>query len=100
MSDTVKVEFSDGSVWSVPVETVRQHRATVMLKYQSEESTSLHYWYVDTLELFKDSYEIKDWMWNNMNWSDVEEVTEQLSTPRPADYNKEWSNVEIFVAGD
>ena len=95
--ETVKVEFSDGSVWSVPLDTIRQHRANIMLAWKTEESNSHHYWYVDTLKLFEDPYEIKDWMWNNMNWGDVENFAEMLTGPRPADYEKEWTNVKIFM---
>ena len=51
--ETVKVEFSDGSVWSVPLDTIRQHRANIMLAWKTEESNSHHYWYVDTLKLFE-----------------------------------------------
>jgi hypothetical protein len=66
----------DGYVWEVPAEVIAKNRAT----YYAERDKDTTY-----DEEFKftmgDDYELKDWFYNNMDWSDVASEAKLVATP-------------------
>lgn len=90
------VQMPDGSRWAVPLMVIAHHRAT---HYANEFGDDLERSLTeDTLPLFAaDSYEVKDWAANNMNWSDVVSVATQIEAPGETDYQEGWMNGESYV---
>lgn len=89
------VEFPNGEKWKIPVRCIVNHRA---LTYSGDEmDDSYDRMIEDTLALFMDDFEIKDWAENNMNWSDVSECAEMVSNPRKDYHENEWVEAEKAV---
>jgi hypothetical protein len=90
------VQMPDGSRWSVPLMVIATHRAT---HYANEFDGDLERSLAeDTLQLFEaDSYEVKDWASNNMNWKDVVHAAQQIEAPGETDYQEGWVNGESYV---
>lgn len=90
------VQMPDGSRWAVPLMVIAHHRAT---HFAHEFGGDLERLLTeDTLPLFEaDSYEVKDWAANNMNWSDVVSVATQIEAPGETDYQEGWVNGESYV---
>lgn len=83
----------DGSKWDVPVTIIAEHRANY---YKHEFNDNIKKSLIeDTLPLFEDEFEIKDWAANNMDWSDVAKfATRVLFTTDEVDYQEGWVNGE------
>ena len=89
----------DGSKWDVPAEPIAEERA----RYYAEKDTgktsgeefekAFNELVKDALE---DTFEIIDWASNNMNWSDVEDVAENVSV-MDVDFQEGWVNGEKEV---
>ncbi len=93
------IKFSNGERYSIAVRFIAEHRARYYCKVDDcsfEESLK------ETQELFKeDSYEIKDWAKNNMNWSDVVSVAEKLKTVfKLLDFEAEWIESDVEIIAD
>jgi len=82
----------DGSRWDIPVLHIALDRAKYYAdEYGGEVGRSLN---EDTLLLFRDeSYEIKEWAANNMDWSDVKDVAERVPDSLvEIDWEEGWLN--------
>ncbi len=91
----VTVEFSDGLVWSIPVEIIANHRAGYYADIEEwtlEESLNN-----DTIPFFnEDPNNIIDWAQSNMNWGDVENYAQVIDRNKPnCDYGYEWCNADM-----
>lgn len=63
------VDMPDGLIYGVPVEIIARNRAEYYAKdFNGDIVESLRN---DTLPLFEDNSEIRDWASNNMNWDEV-----------------------------
>ena len=88
------VTMDDGSVWSVPVKTIAEHRA----RYRTKGDDSLFEEKMkDTLEYFEDEFEIEDYARNNMNWADVSAYAKMAKEPEDFDFDNGWLNGDIEV---
>jgi len=89
----LEVEMPDGKLWCVPVMFIARHRAEAYKKeFGNDVERALS---EDTLPLFAaDRFEVQDWAANNMNWSDVESVAEEIEMiePQKPDYEEGWAN--------
>lgn len=83
----LSVEMPDGSKWGVPIEMIARHRA---MHYAHEFGGDVELSLVfDTLPLFEsDDYPIKDWVENNMDWSDFTGHQLKLSEAPQPDFQK------------
>lgn len=68
----VVLDMPDGD-YKLPVSVIEKHRAKSYAERRSDEG-DYEYFLKDTQELFEDDdFEIKDWLWNHMDWNDVKQ---------------------------
>ena len=80
----LKVTMPDGSKWVVPARIIAHNRARY---YNSQEPGC----YDDEFDFtMGDSYELRDWAGNNMDWKDVKVAAVQIKTPESCDYQDGW----------
>lgn len=92
-SAMVRVKFSNGEQFDVPVQIIADSRDE---NYKDEKEDTVKFIRAGSL----DSYEIKDWLSNNMNWSDVAEYAFKIPySPRPFDYEGDFTNCDKEIAG-
>ena len=89
------VELQDGSIWSIPVAVIAQHRAEYFRdEFGGEIERSLN---EDTIPLFEyDDYEVKSWAKHSMNWSDVVDHAMEIEGSK-LDYEDGWSNGHMEI---
>ncbi|MBN6492740.1 hypothetical protein JZM31_06675 [Acinetobacter pittii] len=91
------ISMPDGLDYGVPIEVIARNRAEHYAdEFNGDITLSL---IEDTLPLFaSDSYEIRDWASNNMNFSDVKEQTIVLKKKvAKEDFEDAWCNGEWKV---
>ena len=90
----LRVKFSDGSVWDIPVFVIAEHRAMYYAEKEGEspeqEAEILER---EIKEAMDDENTLEDWAANNMDWTDVESKAERVVEPS-VDHNEEWTNTE------
>lgn len=96
MNAVLRVTMPDGSLWDVPVAVIARHRAENYAdEFGGDVERSLA---EDTIPLFADDYEIRDWAGNNMYWSDVAEHAERAPVePEPYDPEEGWLSGDAVV---
>lgn len=67
MKPFTRVQVSTGHVFEIATEVIANDRAAAMLANHPDEFANLDEALADTVELFDDSDEIRDWALNNMN---------------------------------
>lgn len=67
MKPYIQIALATGHVFEVKTDVIAKNRAAVMLAYHPDEFKNLDEALVDTVELFDDADEIRDWALNNMN---------------------------------
>ncbi|MCK4706136.1 MAG: hypothetical protein KAT90_11690 [Gammaproteobacteria bacterium] len=89
------VTMPDGSKWAVSVMDIASHRAVFFAKdFGGDIKKSLK---EGTEPLFEsDSYEIRDWAANNMNWDDVKVFAKRIKLA-VCDFEDGWINGEYEV---
>jgi hypothetical protein len=95
MAKFLRVEFSDGSRWEIPVSIIAEDRAKEYAhEFDGSAARSLA---EDTGPLFDASpYSIKDWAKNNMNWSEVVAHAVRTGSRTPS-YEDEWGNADCEI---
>ena len=97
MAKKILVLFSDNKTYAIPAEFVANARA----KYYADKdilNSSVVYSEVFQQEFeytMKDDDELLDWIENNMNWEDVEEIAELYEVKYEAiNYEDEFSSAD------
>lgn len=67
MKPFIQIALSTGHVFEIKTDVIARDRAAAMLANHPDEFANLDEAMVDTVELFDDAYEIRDWALNNMN---------------------------------
>lgn len=91
------IDMPDGLTYGIPVEIIARNRAEYYAhkEHGGDVAKSLR---DDTLPLFKDEYQIRDWAANNMNWSDVKHNTITLKKKVDEDEFQDcWVNGEYKI---
>jgi len=104
----VKVLFSNGEKFRIPATTIAYDRARYYAHRDNPNSTVTDPEWTKTYNDEKkytldDDSELLDWLWNNMNWEDVQQDAERVvTTDDQYVYEEHWneisendSNVEI-----
>ena len=100
MAKKILVKFSDGKTYAIPAEFVANARA----KYYADKDVLKNGGVF--AEIFqqefeftmKDNFELLEWLENNMNWEDVEEIAELYNVEyKPANYDDEFSSTSKEV---
>jgi hypothetical protein len=101
---SLRVTFSDYTVWVIPAHVIADHRARYYATDESEEGNVVGYQKVYDEEYSRtvdDVYEIIDWASNNLKWPDVQEHAVKLRTDPPTvNYEDEWNNATMEVTSD
>ena len=92
MKPFLQIKTPAGHVYEIPTEPIAQNRAAAMLALHPDEFADLDAALADTRELFDDSYQIKEWASNNMNWEDLSDHARMVRYTPPTD---EWLNGEF-----
>lgn len=93
MAKVVRVEFSDGSQWDIPVEIVIESWVQYDKKLSNDDSN-----YKPEIENGKpDDDEIIDWAANAMKWWNIAHCAMRVTYPITPDYESEWRDAEMKV---
>lgn len=87
-SGQMRVEMPDGSQWDVPLQVIADSRDEY---YRDEAEDTIGFIRAGQLE----TYDLKDWAANNMNWDEVREY----AIPLPASENQKPNYQEGWVNG-
>jgi hypothetical protein len=93
MNKFLQFTMGDGSVWEMQAEEIAKRRADYYAT-RDHEQEGLDYQKVYEEEYaytLSDSYELTDWACNNMDWSEIKELSVVVQPPRDIDYEAEWA---------
>jgi hypothetical protein len=87
---TLRVTFSDGSQYDIPVKVIIDNAVACYTKRNPEypEACAGYEW---------SRGEIEDWATNNMNWCDVAAHAVQVRPPNQRDMDELWANAETQI---
>lgn len=95
MKTFIQLTTPTGHVFEIPTSVIANNRAAAMLKAHPDEFSDLAAAMADTTGLFDDdSWSIKDWAANNMNWDELKSVAKlvRFNPPTEASWHEgEWS---------
>jgi hypothetical protein len=97
MKGNYNITMEDKSIWSIPIDLIAISRAEhYKHEFENNIQRSLD---EDTIPLFEsDTYEIKDWARNCMNWDDVSHLAEMISPPPiEIDFQEGWLNGHVEI---
>ena len=92
---SLNVTMEDGSVYSIPVQIIADNRDEYYFKEHKDEEDTIKYIRNKSL----DSYNIKGWATNNMDWKDVSEYAEKVDCSKGVDFQEGWINGEKEIVG-
>lgn len=94
MKPFIQIALTSGQVYEIPTQVIAANRAKVMLDSHKDEFPDLEAAMTDTVELFDDNYEVRDWALNNMNPEDYMPSARMVRfVPPEQDFNTaEWSH--------
>jgi len=94
----IELSFEDGEKWQIPLEFVAKHRADYYKnKAKIEEDNSFSY--KNEIDfVMEDNYEGHDWLQNNMDFEDFENVVKIITNDEPK--TKDWINAEAEIKDD
>jgi hypothetical protein len=101
MSDDgyIYITFSNGDRFRLPKRAVAEPRAEYYASVDHDDPNSNEWQQTFNREVkfaLKEDYELKDWLKNNMNWSDIEDEAEKVDS-KDVDYADEFLDAEVEV---
>jgi len=98
MTKYVKVKFPNGDEFKIPANVIAESRATYYANHDAGSQDSYPAeWdkvYNDEITIaMEDDYELTDWLWNNMDWGDVEEYAIPMGKSEKYNYRKHWMEI-------
>ena len=93
MKPFIQITFSTGQTYQFPTHVIAANRAKAMLESHPDEFANLDAAMADTVGLFDDSAEIREWALNNMNPDDYMPYAQMVRFVSPErDFNSaDWS---------
>jgi hypothetical protein len=98
MEKILRVKFSNGDEFGIPVRVIAEHRANDYAETDGYEKES-NEWEQEVQYAMNDEYEIEDWAANNMNWSELEPFATLLDKS-DFDYEDQWGDADKKVIVD
>ena len=95
MKEYVYLTMPDYSEWRLQVSVILDNYIKYLVEYDdmSEEDAR-----ETATQLFEDdSYEINDWLLNNMDWSEFNQDLVQISEPKKPNYENNWNCLDVIV---
>jgi hypothetical protein len=97
MRKSIRVTFSNGSVWEIPAPIVAEDRARYYAEKEGKTSEEKARVFKEETEFcLSDNSEILDWAGNNMKWEDVKAHAVKVEDAR-VDFEGEWSNAKKSI---
>lgn len=94
MLSKLVMTMENGEKWEVDVNDITRNKAEYFYSQYPHDYVSFEDARDQILDDFnKDPHMARDWMINNMNWSDLNAV--RVFTPQPTDFPEDWMNSEI-----
>lgn len=94
---SIIITFDNGEIYEVPVEIVAKSRTNYYAEIDGFEEGSEDYKREYDYSI-SDSYELKDWITSNMNWSDLSHVAKRIdSENKKYDYENQFIKAHIQV---
>jgi len=87
----IELTFEDGVKWQIPLAFVANHRADY---YKTKKEDDFDY-QGEVDFVMNDDYEGEDWLKNNMNAEDFEQVLKVIQPNTPQE--RDWCNAESEV---
>jgi len=87
----IELSFEDGVKWHIPLEFVAKHRADY---YKTKKEDDFNY-QEEVDFVMGDDYEGEDWLKNNMNAEEFEQVLEVIQPDTPQE--RDWCNAESQI---
>lgn len=86
----LRITMPDGSKYDVPAKIIAENRAKYYADIDPDTTYEEEYEFTMT-----DSYELKDWAANNMNWDEVKAHAVKVpAEKKEPDYQEGWINGE------
>lgn len=76
----LRISFSNGAVWGIPLDTIARDRSNYYAKKDPDTTFEQEFDFV-----MSDDYEGLDWFQNNMNWKDVALHAYEITPPNKFD---------------
>lgn len=94
MKPFIQIAFPTGQTFELPAVVIAENRAKAMLAENPGEFADIAAAMQDTVELFDDDYQLKDWALNNMNPDEYMPYARMIRFKAPeADFQAaEWSH--------
>ncbi len=96
----IKVLFSNGDRFKIPATTVAHDRAMYYANHDHPDGANkadkawTDCYNNERRYTLDDNGELLDWLWNNMNWADVQETAEKVvTTDDQYVYEEHWSDI-------
>lgn len=96
MKEYVYLTMPDYSEWRLQVSVILDNYIKYLVEYDdmSEEDAR-----EIATQLFEgDSYEINDWLMNNMNWNEFSDHLFKVSDPKQTNYENDWNCSNVIVS--
>lgn len=95
MEKYLKIKCTDGGLFIVPTLVIAENRANYYSKIDGYEIES-NEWQNEIEYAMNDEYELKDWIQENMNWTDLEPFAKEFEEENSElDYQNDFSDIEI-----
>lgn len=91
----VRITFTNGDIFDVDLQNIAEHRAEYYAGVDDFERGSKE-WDDEIDYVMSDSYEGVDWLSNNMDWDEIQDLGEFVNT-EDFDHAGEFFNAEFDV---
>ena len=102
MTKYVLIKFPNGDQFKIPAKVIADSRATYYANKEEGDQTGTMHPTEEWSKLYReefditeeDDYELTDWLWNNMDWKDVEKRVIRVTQPEKYDYANHWMAIQ------
>lgn len=96
MKEYVYLTMPDRSEWRLSVNVILDNYIKHNIDYNDMSEKEAKETAIDLFE--SDSYEINDWLMNNMNWNEFSEHLFKISDPKTPNYENDWNCSDVVVS--
>lgn len=94
MKPIIQLSFPSGHVYVAASQVIAENRAKTMLELHPDEFPDLASAMTDTVELFDDSDQIRDWGLNQMNFGELNAELVRYTPPEINAQEAEWDYID------
>lgn len=90
----IRITFNNGDCFDVPAEIIAKSRTSYYAEKDGFLEDSVEW--DEEMELSMNSYELSDWIGNNMDWEDVSEYAVQVKKDHQT-YSEMWHSADFDI---